>query len=95
MALALSLLLAALAMPALLFAAAIPEKQETQIVGGTAAAAGEFPFIVSIQTSAGEPFCAGTLLNANTVMTAGHCSPEGSEVPLDLLIRAGSLVRYL
>jgi trypsin len=83
-------LLAALAMPALLFAAALPQDFTTQIVGGTAAAAGEFPFIVSVQTTSGSHFCGGTLLDADTVITAGHCA-EG-QTASRIRIRVGSTV---
>ncbi|KAF2683686.1 trypsin-domain-containing protein [Lentithecium fluviatile CBS 122367] len=82
-------LLAALAMPALSFAAALPQDFTAQIVGGTAAAAGEFPYIVSLQTTSGSHFCGGALIDANTVITAGHCA-EG-QTASRLRVRAGSL----
>lgn len=90
----LSLFAAALALPALSFAAAIPQDDvEAMIVGGTAAAAGEFPFIVSVQTSSGSHFCGGALLNANTVITAAHCA-EGQSASR-VRVRAGTLVSSL
>lgn len=61
---------------------------EAQIVGGTAATAGEFPYIVSLSRS-GSHFCGGSLLNAYTVVTAGHCSTGIS--PSTVRVRAGSL----
>lgn len=89
--------LIALAAPALISAAAIPqdpefpegEFPEDPIVGGTTASAGDFPFIVSIQQG-GSHFCGGSLLNANTVLTAAHCAVGQSASSLQ--IRAGSLV---
>jgi trypsin len=60
-----------------------------EIVGGTAAAAGEFPYIVAIETSGGD-FCGGVLLSANTVITAAHCSVDTT--PSGTTVRAGSLV---
>ncbi|KAJ4260813.1 hypothetical protein NW757_001196 [Fusarium falciforme] len=60
------------------------------IVGGTAASAGDFPFIVSISYNGG-PWCGGTLLNANTVMTAAHCTSGRSASAFQ--VRAGSLNR--
>ncbi|KAJ4353056.1 hypothetical protein N0V95_003709 [Ascochyta clinopodiicola] len=60
------------------------------IVGGTAAAAGEFPFIVSLQKS-GSHFCGGTLLNSRTVVTAAHCTV--GQTASSLTVRAGSLSR--
>ncbi|KAF2818518.1 trypsin-domain-containing protein [Ophiobolus disseminans] len=95
-------LLAALAIPALALAAAIPQPQdveipnwdegspENDIVGGVAAAQGDFPFIVSIQRS-GSHFCGGTLLNANTVLTAAHCAV--GQTASQIKVRAGSLSR--
>lgn len=85
-------LLIALAMPAMSLAAAIPQDDVdiSQIVGGTAAASGEFPYIISLQNSAGSHSCGGALLNANTVITAGHCVED--QVASRLRIRAGTLV---
>ncbi|KAG8623745.1 hypothetical protein KVT40_008721 [Elsinoe batatas] len=85
-------ILIGLGVPALTLAAALPQRagDKENIVGGTAASAGEFPFIVSIQRS-GSHFCGGTLVNANTVVTAGHCT-EGLSTS-GLTIRAGSLSR--
>ncbi|KAK3203300.1 hypothetical protein GRF29_112g843675 [Pseudopithomyces chartarum] len=60
------------------------------IVGGEAASAGDFPFIVSLQVS-GSHFCGGSLLNANTVVTAGHCGVAYSASQVS--VRAGSLNR--
>ncbi|KAF1957862.1 insect inhibitor with A fungal trypsin [Byssothecium circinans] len=84
-------LLVALAAPALALAAAIPQDASVQIVGGVAASAGDFPFIVSVQTTGGSHFCGGSLLNANTVITAGHCAQGMSASSVQ--IRAGSLTR--
>ncbi|KAF2791175.1 trypsin [Melanomma pulvis-pyrius CBS 109.77] len=82
-------LLVALAIPAVSIAAIIP--QGSQIVGGVAASQGDFPFIVSLQTSSGSHFCGGSLLNANTVLTAGHCTV--GQTASSLRVRAGSLNR--
>lgn len=72
---------------------AAPTPQDSvAIVGGTAATSGEFPFIVSLQRS-GSHFCGGTLLNANTVLTAGHCTQ--GQTASSLTVRAGSLVRHI
>jgi hypothetical protein len=89
--------LVALAVPALISAAAIPQDPEfpegdfpeEPIVGGTTASQGDFPFIVSIQRS-GSHFCGGSLLNANTVLTAAHCAV--GQTASSIKIRAGSLV---
>ncbi|KAH7024880.1 trypsin-like cysteine/serine peptidase domain-containing protein [Microdochium trichocladiopsis] len=58
------------------------------IVGGETAKAGDFPFIVSLSGYDGWHFCGGSLVNANTVITAAHCST----LPVEALhVRAGSL----
>ncbi|KAH7400627.1 trypsin-like cysteine/serine peptidase domain-containing protein [Phaeosphaeria sp. MPI-PUGE-AT-0046c] len=88
--------LVALAVPTLISAAAIPQdppvpdwdENSADIVGGVAAAQGDFPFIVSVQLN-GQHQCGGTLLNANTVVSAAHCY-FGLRNP-SLRIRAGSL----
>jgi trypsin len=91
-------LLAALAIPALTLAAPFPQDYEypdapeESIVGGETAPAGAFPFIVSLQKS-GSHFCGGSLLNANTVVTAAHCAV--GQTASTLKVRAGSLVSTL
>jgi V8-like Glu-specific endopeptidase len=65
------------------------EAENAKIVGGTEATAGEFPYIVSL-SQGGSHFCGGSLLNAYTVVTAGHCSTGVSAS--SVRVRAGSLV---
>jgi len=48
-----------------------------RIVGGTEAVKGEFPFIVSLQSSYYGHFCGGSLIKPNWVLTAGHCAQAG------------------
>jgi len=81
---------AVLAFPVAALAAALPKPTDFDalIVGGEPAVAGDFPFIVSL-SEGGSHFCGGTLINANTVVTAAHCST--GQDPAAAAVRAGSL----
>ena len=85
---------AAIATPAAQTATALPlsERGElsTRIVGGIVAPQGAFPFIVSLSRN-GEHFCGGSLLNADTVLTASHCVVNTT---LQIQVRAGSHVSF-
>ena len=82
--------IALLAMPVLSLAATLGTRGDIpEIVGGTVAAAGDFPYIVSLSKS-NSHFCGGVLLNANTVLTAAHCSV--GQTASSVKVRAGSLV---
>jgi hypothetical protein len=43
------------------------------LVGGTSASAGEFPWMVSIQDTAGNHLCGGTIINSVWVLTSRQC----------------------
>lgn len=45
----------------------------TRIVGGTEAPQGAWPWQAQIRTLDGFPFCGGTLVRAQWVVTAAHC----------------------
>ncbi len=59
------------------------------IVGGTEAAAGEFSFIVSLQSGSFGHFCGGSLIASNWVLTAAHCMKAVSAS--SVTIKAGLL----
>ncbi|KAM5349925.1 hypothetical protein ACJ41O_006430 [Fusarium nematophilum] len=86
---------AALALPSFSSAAALPQSTDVaelnSIVGGEQAVPGDFPFIVSLSRTGGSHFCGGTLLNADTVLTAAHCST--GQTASRVQVRAGSLKR--
>jgi trypsin len=66
---------------------AIPQDR---IVGGQDAAAGEVPYIVALELKDSScSTCGGILIDANTVLTAAHCSKYAPE---SVQVRAGSLV---
>ncbi|KAG5328502.1 CTR1 protein, partial [Acromyrmex charruanus] len=65
---------------------------DTHIVGGRDAPVGKFPYQVSLRKS-GRHFCGGSIINHNTILTAGHClvsyrwNPSGLK---SLTIHAGT-----
>jgi secreted trypsin-like serine protease len=47
---------------------------EGRIVGGRTASPGQFPFIVSLRTTANSHFCGGSIMNSRWVVSAAHCT---------------------
>lgn len=90
--LALAMPVISMALPTDLSNPSIQQVGNPEIVGGTAASTGEFPYIVSLSKS-GSHFCGGVLLNAYTVLTAAHCSV--GQTASTVKVRAGTLVCYL
>lgn len=91
--------LSVLLLPAVVFATTSPQpgRNDTiRIIGGVDAHEGDFPYIVSLQLPGIGHFCGGSLLDATTVLTAGHCVQAPSEYAYevaDVHVRVGSLVR--
>merc|ERR1719239_942974 len=55
----------------------VKSSSSTKIVGGSAAAKNEFPWQVGLVSSTGTvPFCGGTLISSDTVLTAAHCKTD-------------------
>jgi trypsin len=54
-------------------APAAPKEPQHRIVGGTNVTPGKYPFMVSVQLN-GSHYCGGTLIDANWVLTAAHCT---------------------
>jgi secreted trypsin-like serine protease len=57
------------------------------IVGGTDASTADYPYVVALTSKDGKQFCGGTLVAANKVVTAAHCTEDGS--PADIRVVAG------
>lgn len=64
-----------------------PTRNSTFIVGGSAAAAGEIPWIASLSTTS--HFCGGSIITSRTVLTAAHCLD--GQTASRLKVRVGSL----
>jgi secreted trypsin-like serine protease len=61
---------------------------DPRIVGGTAVPNGKYPFIAALidtriqgNTPFDQQYCGGTLIDKNSVLTAGHCVDDDLEVP--------------
>jgi secreted trypsin-like serine protease len=71
-------------------AAQVADEQpyEPKIIGGTAVPTGKYPFIAALIdtriqgiTPFDQQFCGGTLIDENSVLTAGHCVDDNLEAP--------------
>lgn len=62
--------------------------QEKDIVGGQTVSISEYPYQISLQTTAGFPFCGGAIVADEWIVTANHCI-DGQSAS-NMRIRAGS-----
>ena len=52
----------------------VPQTNRLRIVGGQPASKNEYPWQVAlVRYGSSKPFCGGTLISSNTVLTAAHC----------------------
>lgn len=70
--------------------AAVPaqaaQRPEPRIVNGQAVSAGEYPWTVALVSNGGSsPFCGGTLIANNVVLTAAHCTIGGTPAGIDVV----------
>ncbi|MBO1420043.1 serine protease [Streptomyces sp. FH025] len=70
---------------ALLAVAATPA---AAVHGGSATTTAAHPFVVALETAAGEQWCTGALIAPTKVLTAGHCVAE-ADAPTTLRVIAG------
>lgn len=69
----LSIGFALLAVPACVTEAVDTTTADQAIVGGQTASPAEFPTVVALESSPGNWFCTGTLIDKDWVLTAAHC----------------------
>lgn len=64
-----------------------PSQPEPHVVGGSEAGTARFPWAVALVTTAGAPYCGGTLVAPDRVVTAAHC--VAGTAPDELRVVAG------
>ncbi|XP_018356760.1 PREDICTED: chymotrypsin-2-like [Trachymyrmex septentrionalis] len=71
---------------------------DTQVVGGTNASAGQYPYQVSLRQN-GNHFCGGAIIHEKFVITAAHClsgkSPDNISIDVGSIYLNNSEARYL
>jgi trypsin len=56
------------------------------IVGGTAAPAGAYTFMASLQDDTGFAFCGASVISSGYALTAAHCVPDGNASGLSVVV---------
>mmetsp|Transcript_35871 Transcript_35871/g.78587 ORF Transcript_35871/g.78587 Transcript_35871/m.78587 type:complete len:613 (-) Transcript_35871:466-2304(-) len=66
---------------------------ESRIFGGTEAQYQRYPYMAHVYNGAGRPYCAGTLITPDTVLSAAHCADDDS-IPSYVIIGKHSRLNY-
>lgn len=60
--------------------------EEGRIVGGEDAKEGQFPYQVSLRNTFNSHFCGGSIINANWVLTAAHCTIDSVASNVNIVV---------
>lgn len=67
-----------------------PLNRQGRIVGGEIAAVGQFPYQCALLSAmeGGSGLCGGSILNANTILTAAHCADDSTLTTVTVIMGA-------
>lgn len=67
------------------------QTDDERIVGGSAAAVGQFPYQVYLRVSnAVQNLCGGAIIGDRFVLTAGHCTQRNASIPSNVQVVVGA-----